>query len=192
MLRPAASAFPAMTRSVGSDLFWFGRYLERVDATARLLRTVLDASNDLDAERSRSAGTARTVLLRAVTEVTTTYPGFVELDLGDAEAVRTEIESLLTDPGRPGSLAQSSAALAHTTRSLRDLFSDDVWPVFTRMRMRTRGGITEQRPLEQRPLEERLSAVVDGCLTLSGAVADAMPRIWAGTSPRSAARSSGP
>ena len=176
MLRPTASAFPTMTRSVGSDLFWFGRYLERVDATARLLRTVLDASNDLDAERSRSAGTARTVLLRAVTEVTTTYPGFVELDLGDGEAVRTEIESLLTDAARPGSLAQSSAALAHTTRSLRDLFSDDVWPVFTRMRMRTRGGLPEHRPLEQHPLEERLSAVVDGCLTLSGAVADAMPR----------------
>ena len=176
MLRSAASTFPTMTRSIGADLFWFGRYLERVDATARLLRTVLDASNDLDAERSRSAGTARTVLLRAVTEVTTTYPGFVELDLGDGEAVRTEIESLLTDAARPGSLAQSSAALAHTTRSLRDLFSDDVWPVFTRMRMRTRGGLPEHRPLEQHPLEERLSAVVDGCLTLSGAVADAMPR----------------
>ena len=176
MLRSAASTFPTMTRSIGADLFWFGRYLERVDATARLLRTVLDASNDLDAERSRSARTAREVLLRAVTEVTTTYPGFVELDLRDGEAVRTEIESLLTDPGRPGSLAQSSAALAHTTRSLRDLFSDDVWPAFTRMRLRARGGVAEPRPLEQPPLEQWLSAVVDGCLTLSGAVADAMPR----------------
>jgi uncharacterized alpha-E superfamily protein len=167
----AVSAFPTMTRSVGSDLFWFGRYLERVDSTARLLRTVLDTTNDLDAERSRSAGTARTVLLRAVTEVTTTYPGFTDLDLRDGEAVRLEIESLLGDIGRPGSLAQSAAALAHTTRTLRDLVSDDVWPVITRMRLQVRSGSVDPRPLEQ-----WLTDIVDGCLTLSGAVADAMPR----------------
>ncbi|MCZ4325838.1 circularly permuted type 2 ATP-grasp protein [Brachybacterium paraconglomeratum] len=169
--RASVSAYPTMTRSVGSDLFWFGRYLERVDSTARLLRTVLDTSNDLDAEHSRSARTARTVLLRAVTEVTTTYPGFLDLDLRDAEAVRLEIESLLGDVGRPGSLAQSAAALAHTTRTLRDLLSDDVWPVITRMRLQVRGGSVDPRPLEQ-----WLTDIVDGCLTLSGAVADAMPR----------------
>lgn len=169
--RASVSAYPTMTRSVGSDLFWFGRYLERVDSTARLLRTVLDTSNDLDAEHSRSARTARTVLLRAVTEVTTTYPGFLDLDLRDAEAVRREIESLLGDVGRPGSLAQSAAALAHTTRTLRDLLSDDVWPVITRMRLQVRGGSVDPRPLEQ-----WLTDIVDGCLTLSGAVADAMPR----------------
>ena len=169
--RASVSAYPTMTRSVGSDLFWFGRYLERVDSTARLLRTVLDTSNDLDAEHSRSARTARTVLRRAVTEVTTTYPGFLDLDLRDAEAVRLEIESLLGDVGRPGSLAQSAAALAHTTRTLRDLLSDDVWPVITRMRLQVRGGSVDPRPLEQ-----WLTDIVDGCLTLSGAVADAMPR----------------
>ena len=169
--RASVSAYPTMTRSVGSDLFWFGRYLERVDSTTRLLRTVLDTSNDLDAEHSRSARTARTVLLRAVTEVTTTYPGFLDLDLRDAEAVRLEIESLLGDVGRPGSLAQSAAALAHTTRTLRDLISDDVWPVITRMRLQVRGGSVDPRPLEQ-----WLTDIVDGCLTLSGAVADAMPR----------------
>ncbi|MDN5820356.1 MAG: circularly permuted type 2 ATP-grasp protein, partial [Brachybacterium sp.] len=32
--RGVLTAYPAMTRSIGSDLFWFGRYLERVDSTA--------------------------------------------------------------------------------------------------------------------------------------------------------------
>ena len=166
------TAYPAMTRSIGSDLFWFGRYLERVDLTARVLRTVLDISNDLDAEGGPSAATARSVLLGAVTEVTTTYPGFQALDVRNREAVRAEIEGLLTDLGRPGSLAQSYAALAHTTRTLRDLVSDDVWPVIARMRQRLRilGGI------DAPPLEQGLTEIVDGCLTLSGAVADSMPR----------------
>ncbi|MFC5297974.1 circularly permuted type 2 ATP-grasp protein [Brachybacterium tyrofermentans] len=166
------TAYPAMTRSIGSDLFWFGRYLERVDSTARLLRTVLDTSNDLGSERSASAGTAQAVLLGAVTDVTTTYPGFLDLDAQDPESVRSEISSLLTDSGRPGSLAQSYASLAHTTRTLRDLISDDVWPVIARMR----GSFHLLAGSENRPLEQGLTDIVDGCLTLSGAVADSMPR----------------
>ena len=166
------TAYPAMTRSIGSDLFWFGRYLERVDSTARLLRTVLDTSNDLGSERSASAGTAQAVLLGAVTDVTTTYPGFLDLDPQDPESVRSEISSLLTDSGRPGSLAQSYTSLAHTTRTLRDLISDDVWPVIARMR----GSFHLLAGSDNRPLEQGLTEIVDGCLTLSGAVADSMPR----------------
>ncbi|MGP9538637.1 circularly permuted type 2 ATP-grasp protein [Brachybacterium sp. AOP43-C2-M15] len=166
------TAYPAMTRSIGSDLFWFGRYLERVDSTARLLRTVLDTVNDLDSESGSAARTAQAVLLSAITEATTTYPGFLDLDLRDREAVHSEVESLLTDRGRPGSLAQSFAALAQTTRTLRDLISDDIWPVIARMngRLRNLGGS------DAPPLEEGLTDIVDGCLTLSGAVADSMPR----------------
>ena len=166
------AAYPTMTRSIGSDLFWFGRYLERVDSTARLLRTVLDTVNDLDSEHGAAARTAQSVLLGAVTEVTTTYPGFRDLDLGDREAVHGEVESLLTDRGRPGSLAQSFTALAQTTRTLRDLISEDIWPVIARMnrRLRALGGTDDP------PLEEGLTDIVDGCLTLSGAVADSMPR----------------
>lgn len=170
--RGVLTAYPAMTRSIGSDLFWFGRYLERVDSTARLLRSVLDTVNDLDAERGPGARSAQAVLLGAVTEVTTTYPGFPALDLSSREAVRGEIESLLGERGRPGTLAQSYAALTHTTRTLRDLISDDIWPVIARMnqRLRTLGGQDSQ------PVEQRLTDIVDGCLTLSGAVADSMPR----------------
>lgn len=170
--RGMLSAYPAMTRSIGSDLFWFGRYLERVDSTARLLRTVLDTINDLDAEHSPAARTAQAVLLEAVTEATTTYPGFLDLDLQDRAEVRTELESLLTDRARPGSLAQSYTALAHTTRTLRDLISDDVWPVIARMRQEVRALGRADSP----PLEQGLTDIVDGCLTLSGAVADSMPR----------------
>ncbi|GAB4097009.1 circularly permuted type 2 ATP-grasp protein [Brachybacterium horti] len=165
------SPYPAMTRSVGSDLFWFGRYLERVDSTARLLRTVLDSTNDLSAETGRAPRTALAVLLEATTDVTTTFPGFHTIDVHDTGAVRDEIRSLLHDTGRPGSLAQSFAALAHTTRGLRDLVSDSVWPSISRMRGRIRalGGADE-------PLEQGLTDMVDGCLALSGAVADSMPR----------------
>ena len=162
----------AMTRSTGSDLFWFGRYLERVDSTTRLLRTVMDSVNDLRSERGPAPRTALSVLLGAVTDVTTTFPGFHEVDLRDREAVQTELTGLLSDLGRPGSLAQSFTALTYTTRTLRDLVTDDVWPVIARMRSRLRS----LEPGNSVPLEQGLSEIIDSCLTLSGAAADAMPR----------------
>ncbi len=170
--RGAPTASPAMTRSIGSDLFWFGRYLERLDSTARLLRTVLDASNDLESERGRTAGIARSALLQAVTDITATAPGFHAVDVRDPAAVRAEITSLLTDRHRPGSLAHAHVALAHTTRTLRDLLSDEIWPVIARMRRHFHGLGRQDSP----PLEQGLTEIVDGCLTLSGAVADSMPR----------------
>src|SRR5699024_7974484 len=170
--RGVLTAYPAMTRSIGSDLFWFGRYLERVDSTARLLRAVLDTVNDLDAERGAGARSAQAVLLGAVTDVTTTYPGFRGLDPDSPELVADEIESLLTGRGRPGTLAQSYAALTHTTRTLRDLISDDIWPViaWVNQHLRSLAGSAPQH------VELRLTDIFDGCLTLSGAVADSMPR----------------
>lgn len=170
--RHVLAAPSAMTRSTGSDLFWFGRYLERVDSTTRLLRTVMDSVNDLRSERGPAPRIALSVLLRAVTDVTTTFPGFHEIDLRDREAVQAELTGLLSDLGRPGSLAQSFTALTHTTRTLRDLVTDDVWPVIARMRSRLRS----LDPDSSVPLEQGLSEIIDSCLTLSGAAADAMPR----------------
>lgn len=160
------------TRSVGADLFWFGRYLERTDATARLLRTLIDTTNDLASETTASARTARRTLLRAVTDVTTTYPGFQEVAAEDEQAVRDEYLSLLTDPGRPGSLAQTGRALAATSRSLRDLLSADLWPALARMDAQ----FTALSGVDAPPLEQALSEIVDVCLTLSGAITDTMPR----------------
>src|SRR5690625_1041235 len=161
-----------MTRSTGSDLFWFGRYLERDDSTTRLLRAVMDSVNDLRSERGPAPRTALAVLLGAVTDVTTTFPGFPELDLRDREAVQTERFGLLGGRGRPGSLAQSCTALTHPTRTLRYLVTDDIWPVIARMRSR----LSALDPGSSVPLEQGLSEIIDSCLTLSGAAADAMPR----------------
>lgn len=163
---------PAITPSIGTDLFWFGRYLERVDLTARLVRTVADIGGDLAAERSASAHDARAALLRAVTDVTATHPGFAAVDLADPAAVDAEITSVLADAARPGSLAQSFRALEHSTLSLRDLVGEDLWPALTRMRAQQRllGG--QEAP----PLEQSLTVMTDGCLTLTGAITESMPR----------------
>ncbi len=60
------------------NLFWAGRYVERAEGTARLLRAIYLLRREL-----RDANGGMTIsylhnLLRALTHVTGTYPGFVD------------------------------------------------------------------------------------------------------------------
>lgn len=162
----------AMTQSAGSDLFWFGRYMDRVDSTARLLRVIRDSATDLESERGPDARTALAVLLRAVTDVTGTPPGMHAIDLADTAAVRAELQSVLTDADRPGSLAQSFRALERTARSLRDMVTDEVWPILDRMHH----DLLELRSPASAPQELVLRDVVGSSLALVGVVADGMQR----------------
>lgn len=112
---------------VADDLFWVGRYAERAEIGARLLREVLRRVLAADA-----APTDRhlPVLLRAVTGVTGTFPGFI----GSGAAPRlaapaAELRAVLFDPRRTGSVRFNTAALARAGRAVRDRFSTDAWRV---------------------------------------------------------------
>jgi uncharacterized circularly permuted ATP-grasp superfamily protein/uncharacterized alpha-E superfamily protein len=163
---------PTMTPSIGSDLFWFGRYLDRVDSTGRLLTVLVDVGNDLGSEHGRDARTAHRVLLRAVTDVTGTHPGMYALDRRDREQVRRELLDVVSDPRRPGTLAQSLQSLERTARSLRDLVSEEVWPPLTQMR-RLVADVPDQADVSD---VQTLRDLVAGAMTLVGTVSDSMPR----------------
>jgi uncharacterized circularly permuted ATP-grasp superfamily protein/uncharacterized alpha-E superfamily protein len=108
---------------VADDLFWLGRYAERTDGSARLLRELL----------LRLIGTARAqpdelllVLLRAVTTLTATYPGFIGTTADERlRAPETELLSVLLDHARVGSVRYDIEALVRTGRSVRDRLSSD-------------------------------------------------------------------
>lgn len=112
---------------VADNLFWLGRYAERAEGTARLLRTVL--------VRLVEVGEVRTdvgmpMLLQAVTHLTTTYPGFVgEGAEARLAALETELLDVLRNEGRPGGLQFTLNALTLAARSVRDRLSDDGWRV---------------------------------------------------------------
>lgn len=118
---------------VGENLFWLGRYTERAESIIRLLRVVLlHMLEPLDMTTNEQSQTCLHSLLRAVTHVTKTYPGFV----GDEEAQHhlnnpiPELLSLFLDKSRLGSLASTLNALLYAVRSVRDRISPDIWRVF--------------------------------------------------------------
>jgi uncharacterized circularly permuted ATP-grasp superfamily protein/uncharacterized alpha-E superfamily protein len=112
---------------VADNLFWLGRYAERAEGLARLLRAVL-------IRLIESSGLADSpelpVLLRAVTYMSASFPGFV----GEGAEARLaepvpELLAQIYDADRPGSMAGVLETLCHVAGTVRDRISRDMWRV---------------------------------------------------------------
>jgi uncharacterized circularly permuted ATP-grasp superfamily protein/uncharacterized alpha-E superfamily protein len=130
------------------NLFWVGRYAERAEFTARLLRTIFDYFGEEEVGDSFIGGTIfnETVgansgevaclqqLLRSLTQVTMTYPGFVDKD-GEALLADPveELLSVVLDRARIGGLHANLASMLNAAYAVRDLWSIDSWRVLNGM-----------------------------------------------------------
>ncbi|HEY6683727.1 MAG TPA: circularly permuted type 2 ATP-grasp protein [Propionibacteriaceae bacterium] len=166
---PALSASIAMVPRVLSDLYWFGRYAERAEDLLRVLlatRTVA-IETDLDAAR----GQGLDVMLRAVTHVSTTYPGF----LTSRVEMMPEFRSILLDRQRTGTVAQSLAALSMAAQGVRDQLSEDVWMVLADMdrALAALAANPQDQGLQLTDVSER---VLSGLLALAGIATENMVR----------------
>jgi uncharacterized circularly permuted ATP-grasp superfamily protein/uncharacterized alpha-E superfamily protein len=110
---------------VADNLFWLGRYAARAENGARILRAAFRRLVDPDGDEP-----LRAALLRAVTEVTATYPGFA--GIGAAERIATaevELLAVLSDGRRTGSVRFNLNASLRAARGVRDRLSVDMWRV---------------------------------------------------------------
>lgn len=120
----------AISSRVAENLFWMGRYAERAEDTVRLTRVILDRRNDTAGRWNPSATESLGVLLRTLTQVTGTWPGFCGDD-GEAQRARPEarLRETLLDAERGGTLAFDVAALLTAANTVRDQLSLDTWMV---------------------------------------------------------------
>ena len=117
------------------NLFWAGRYVERAEGTARLLRAIYLLRREL-----RDANGGMTIsylhnLLRALTHVTGTYPGFV--DEGAVKLLkqpRPELRSLLQNANRVGSLTSTLQAFGQVAMTVRDHWPTEIWRIIDAIR----------------------------------------------------------
>ncbi len=166
----------AMVPRVLSDLYWFGRYAERAEDLLRMVLAsrTLGIETDVDV-RPRHA---LDVLLRGLTHVSTTYPGFTALptDLpARRAAVMPELRSLMLDRRRSGSVAQSLQALGSVAQGVRDQLSEDVWMVLADVdrALHTLRGQPQDQGLH---LSEAGERVLSGLLALAGIATENMVR----------------
>ena len=142
---------------MAGDLFWLGRYAERAECTARLLRAVADCLADFRSSPEPAGGEALDVLLRAATTVTTTPPG-------------TPLHDLITDRDLPGSLAYAVHRLTGGARAVREQLSTDTWLVLGRLA----AVLDEVTP--NGDVSAALSRVLEGLLALAGLAAESHVR----------------
>lgn len=149
------------------NLFWFGRYGERADAAARLLRVAIEAQ--LDEEGSDGASAALALCVRL---------GLVDADAAaDRDSSDCALALLRAATHPEGALAQRLRELSRVAFGLRDRLSADHWrtlnqliadPVFQHGSAST----AMRLPLALAWLDRAVTAMV----TLSGFVLDGMTR----------------
>jgi uncharacterized alpha-E superfamily protein len=113
------------------NLFWVGRYTQRVIRTSRFIRIALRNLSQIGYLSAGQESDATRALLSTVTHLTGTYPGFIEESDDDAllESHLNEIHGLICDPNVTGSIMYTVNSLLKAMYAVRDKWSIDNWRV---------------------------------------------------------------
>jgi uncharacterized circularly permuted ATP-grasp superfamily protein/uncharacterized alpha-E superfamily protein len=183
---PAVEAIDPMSSipsRAAENLWWLGRYAERAEAVTRMLRTVQDRRNEFEGSANPPGVETLRALLGALTETTGTFPGFAGRARAgfDGEQLLErpgdELQALIGDAGRPGTLAHSVRALLDCAYGVRDQLSGDTWLIVGPLeraitQVGRPGGATERSTRAQSALQE----VMRSLLVLSGLGIESMVR----------------
>lgn len=116
------------------NLFWVGRYAERVLGNARFQRTVMQFVEEANKAFIDNDLHLKQCLLKALTSYSHTYPGFAgedgEIKLADPW---NELVDLLFDEQRIGSLSYNITSFYRSVHAVRDHWSTDTWRVMREM-----------------------------------------------------------
>ena len=144
-----AGASEGLPSRAAENLFWVGRYAERAEGQARLLRIMLDKAKmgKMGLETSRLGQVAPSTLftetfgeearevseltylrsmLRSLTGLTSSHPGFA--NKGE-QSLEGELLSIMLDTENSGSLVSTLQALVSAAYAVRDRWSTDTWRV---------------------------------------------------------------
>ncbi|MCB0638631.1 MAG: circularly permuted type 2 ATP-grasp protein [Lewinella sp.] len=117
--------------SAAENLFWVGRYGNRILYIARLLRIVLKYRAEIENFDDASDTEIYHVLLQALTHITVTYPGFVgkegQRNLAQPEQ---ELRAIMLDPTKIGGLTHAIRMWKNGANAIRNRWSTDTWRIF--------------------------------------------------------------
>ena len=156
---------------VADNLYWLGRYAERVDAAVRLLRAAMPL---LSEESSRRSTAALTGALSFLTDLGYVPHGAGAANPPPARALQAAISSMLSESEQRGSLRWHVERLRNAAWLLRDRLSADSWRIISRLESDLRSGRSRRR--ERGGLRRTLDQMVMMLASFSGAVSEGMTR----------------
>jgi uncharacterized alpha-E superfamily protein len=125
-----------MISRVADHCFWFGRYIERAESTARVLSVTRALA--LDGELTARQAWAPVVIVSG--QDAEFQKKFGEEALGDGEVIE---HYLSRDPDNPVSIVRSVAAARENARSIREVVAQEVWEVINELHLWLKNGASE-------------------------------------------------
>lgn len=152
---------------LANNLFWLGRYAERTDGAARLLRQLLARllSSETDPTDPGFKLLAR-IFHKSVEDSSSEKRTWKR----DEVPPEPELMAMIIDRNRVGALAFDVAALVSAARSARDRLSDDTWRVITSLQEEL------DRPRTLSEVLESVEQVITILCAFAGLCAESMSR----------------
>ena len=156
------------------NLYWVGRYAERAEDNARYVRIVIQKLLQSEKQLDENELLSLRNLLRSLTHITTTYPGFVTGNNQELlDHPNDELMAITLDSKRVGGLTNTITALVQAAYEVRDRWSTDTWRVFD--------DITEEwleRSVRENitlvELQDMLDKLITSLVALSGLTTESM------------------
>ncbi len=163
-----------LTSRAAENLFWVGRYAERAEGLARLLRTVLKHFADSGYSEDGSERECLNCLLKCLTRITASFPGFV----GSSAALLAPEEEILAnvaDAKRVGSLTSALQFMIRAAYAVRERWSKDTWRVLNDLDDKGQS-FAHAQPGSLRTLQPELDQLVTSLMAFSGLGMESMIR----------------
>ena len=154
----------SMLSRVAERLYWFGRYVERVENTARLVgvnaQLLLDMPHEAD------------VLWRALVEILGCGAGFAAEHPQATE--RSVVRYALADESNSSSIVSALRMARENARTVREILPSEAWELINALYHETRE--TVESALARRNRQEFLDGLVMRCHQLTGMLMTTMSR----------------
>jgi len=128
----------SLPSQTAENLFWVGRYTERVIYNARLQRTVMQQMLLNKKPLTDDTESTESILLKTLTQCTFSFPGFLELK-DESKRRETyaqpwkEMKDILYNEKRMGSLSSNILQLKNAVYNVRNFWAIDTWRVLLQM-----------------------------------------------------------
>lgn len=111
------------------NLFWVGRYTQRVIRTSRFIRIALRNLTQTGFSNNENDSQSLRILLKSVTHLTDTYPGFADDAGAELKSPFEEIHQLICNPNKPGGVLFTLNNLLRAMYAARDRWTVDSWRI---------------------------------------------------------------
>jgi uncharacterized alpha-E superfamily protein len=158
------------------NLYWVARYMVRAETMIRLIRNIHLRRNEALQLDDPVTQTTLEVLLRGLTHMTRTYPGFT--GAGSAERLSDpfpELVDLIINPRRTGTLAANLAAFLRAAYAVRDLVSSDARRIINEIGDEL-SGLEGSIPHDLQHLQDVMDRIITALMAIAGATGESMSR----------------